>query len=272
MKTKTPADPAKLRKLGRALQRVGRSSGDNLARHAQLRLAVLNSIHGGDWAEGDRLPPETELATATKLSIGTVQRALRDLTDEGVIRRQQGSGSFVASAPHRIDDVAHCRFLDDDGSSVLPVFSKVLGRRAAARNGPWRAHFPEGARVVRLDRLLNVNDEFDVFSRFYFDGGRFKGLASRPIAELAGTNFRLLLIEEAPTPPGGISQTVTLVAAPADIAAHMGRAEGACVAAMEIVRHIAGSDTALYFQQMFVPPTLRKLVTQQQTLANRPIT
>ena len=88
MKTKTPADPAKLRELGRALQRVARTHGGG-PRHAQLRFALLNSIHAGHWTAGDRLPTETDLAAATNFSMGTVQRALRDLTDEGVVRRQQ---------------------------------------------------------------------------------------------------------------------------------------------------------------------------------------
>ena len=188
MKTKTPTAPAKLRELSRALQRTAKTT-EGAALHARLRLAMLHCIHGGHWVAGDRLPTETELVQASSLSMGTVQRALRDLTDEGVVRRQQGSGSFVAHAPHRIDDVAHCRFLNDDGS-VLPVFSRVLSRKAA-RKGPWESHFPMDAAVMRLDRVLNVNDEFDVFSRFYFDGARFKGLASRPVAELAGANFKV---------------------------------------------------------------------------------
>ncbi len=259
MKTKTTADPSKLRELGRTLQRVQRHN-DAMALNAQLRLALLQCIHGGHWVAGDRVPTETELVEATGLSAGTVQRALRDLVEEGVLRRQQGSGSFVAAAPNRIDDVAHCRFLADDGRSLLPVFSRVLGRKLVARRGPWSAHFAQGTEITRLDRVLTVNDEFAVFSRFYFDGGRFRGLASRPIGELAGANFRLLLGQETQVPPGGVSQTMRVIQPTADVARHLGIAEGGGVAQFEIVRHIAGGGGALYYQQMFVPPTTRELV------------
>lgn len=262
MKTKTPTPPAKLRQLSRTLQRV-RSQNKGLALHGQLRLALLQCIHGDHWVAGDRVPTETELIEATSLSAGTVQRALRDLTDEGVLRRQQGSGSFVASAPHRIDDVAHCRFLGDDGGTVLPVFSHILGRKSAPRKGPWNPYFPADAKVVRLDRVLTVNDEFDVFSRFYFDGGRFPGLASRPVSELAGTNFRLLLGQEGQVPAGPVSQCLRLVQASAEVARAMGLAEGSWVAHLEIVRHIAGSHRALYYLQMYVPPTERPLATRE---------
>lgn len=262
MKTKTPADPAKLRELDRVLRRAAARQGGS-ALHAQLRAGILHCVHDGLWVAGDRLPTEAELAAATGLSAGTVQRALRELTDQGVIRRRQGSGSFVASAPHRIDDVAHCRFLDRDGTTVLPVFSRVLARRRAPAAGPWSPWFPPAASVVRLDRVLNVNDEFDVYNRFYFDGERFQGLASRPIGELDGTNFRVLLLQEAQLPPGGVSQTLRLVQAQGDVARRIGVAEGSWLAQLEIVRHVAGASGALYYQQMFVPPTARALVTQE---------
>ena len=70
MKTKTPADPAKLRLLAKAMQRVAKNGGI-LARHTQLRLAILGCIHAGNWTAGDRLPPETELTVATGLSMST---------------------------------------------------------------------------------------------------------------------------------------------------------------------------------------------------------
>lgn len=266
MKTKVAAAPAKLDALARVLGRAARGEGSSLPLHAQLRMALLGSINAGHWTAGERLPTETELVAATGFSLGTVQRALRALTEEGVVRRQQGSGSFVAAGHHRIDDVAHCRFLGDDGKSFLPVFSRVLSRRPWRRTGPWSEHFKgHDAEVVRLDRVLSVNGEFDVFSRFYFDGKRFKGLASRPIGELAGTNFKVLLRQESNVPPGGVSQTLRLVAAPADVASQVGVEPGEHVAMLEIVRHAGGGDDVVYYQQMFVPPVSRQLVTHPAT-------
>lgn len=264
MKIKTPADPAKLDALSRSFRRVSRTRGNGLTLHAQLRTALLDSIHAGHWVAGDRLPPDIDLAAATQLSLGTVQRALRDLTEVGVVRRQQGSGSYVASAPHRIDDVAHCRFLDDEGT-VLPVFSQAVGRRAVGRKGPWNSVFPATARLVRLDRVFSVNDEFHAFSSFYFDGARFPGLATRALPELAGTNFKALLAAEAAVPPGPSSQTMRLVAAAGDVAGHLGVEPGSVVAQLDIARRIAGSVEPFYFMQMFVPPTERRLVTHDES-------
>ena len=261
MKTKIAADPDKLEALVRLLGSAAGGKGATLPRHAQLRMALLTSINAGHWTAGERLPTETDLAAAASLSLGTVQRALRALTEEGVVRRRQGSGSFVAPGHHRIDDVAHCRFIGDDGRTILPVFSHVRSRRLWRPRGPWSVHFTgRGARVVRLDRVLSVNGEFDVYSRFFFDGQRFKGLASRPLGELAGTNFKVLLRQESNVPPGGISQSLQLVPAPADVASRIGVRTGGSLAMLEIVRHAGGGDDVVYYQQMFIPPTSRKLL------------
>lgn len=262
MKTKTPADPATLKALVGQLERAGRGPAASLPLHARLRAAMVGNINAGHWTAGERLPTEAELAAATGLSAGTVQRALHTLTADGIVRRRQGSGSYVAETHHRIDDVAHCRFLGDDGKTLLPVFSRALSRRAWRRAGPWSRHFDaKRAEVVRVDRVLNVNGEFDVYSRFFFDGLRFQGLATRPLGELAGTNFKVLLREEAQVRAGALSQTLQQVAVPADVGSHIGVEPDAMVSLLEIVRHANGGGDVVYFQQMFVPPVARKLVT-----------
>jgi GntR family transcriptional regulator len=49
----------------------------------------------GRYREGDRLPPEHELASMLKVSRGTLRSALRRLEEDGDIVRRQGSGTFV---------------------------------------------------------------------------------------------------------------------------------------------------------------------------------
>jgi GntR family transcriptional regulator len=49
----------------------------------------------GRYREGDRLPPEYELAAMLKVSRGTLRSALRRLEQAGEIVRRQGSGTFV---------------------------------------------------------------------------------------------------------------------------------------------------------------------------------
>lgn len=257
MKTRTAAVPAKIVAVRRALDRL---DGNPQPRYARLRAALLSTIMAGCWKAGDRLPTESELAVTMALSLGTVQRAMAALVNDGVVTRQQGSGSFVSRLRHPIDDIVHCRFLAEDGKSFLPVYSQVLSRRLCRSTGPWSAHFSGGAAtVMRIERILDVNGEFDVYSRFLFDARRFSNLASRPLTELADANFKELLREEFGAPVTRVDQSLQLTAAAPRVAGHIGIAPGDTAAVLEIVGRAGGGDAA-YFQQLFVPPSPRRLV------------
>jgi DNA-binding GntR family transcriptional regulator len=57
--------------------------------------ALRNWLAPGRHREGDRLPPEHDLASMLGVSRGTLRTALRRLEDTGEIVRRQGSGTFV---------------------------------------------------------------------------------------------------------------------------------------------------------------------------------
>jgi DNA-binding GntR family transcriptional regulator len=257
VRTSTTTGPAKLAALAREIEA---RQGQGLSRYEQLRAALVATIQAGHWKPGDRLPTESVLARETPFSLGTVQHALRALVEEGRVTRSKGSGTFVASPSQRVDDVAHCRFLADDGNSILPVFSRVLARTPVKRNGPWTECFPDAnGSLLRVDRIFNVDGQFDVYSRFFFDGARLPGLASRSLADLAGANFRELLRTELElTTRIAITESLEVTAMPASIASHIGLDAGATGAVMEVVASNPGSFT-LYYQQIYIPPSPRKL-------------
>jgi GntR family transcriptional regulator len=57
--------------------------------------ALHNWLAGGRYRQGDRLPPEQEVAMMLGISRGTLRSALRRLEERGEILRRQGSGTFV---------------------------------------------------------------------------------------------------------------------------------------------------------------------------------
>ena len=61
-------------------------------------LATLKDfILEGDYAPGDRLPPERELIVSLGMSRATLRRALDALEREGAIWRHVGKGTFIAA-------------------------------------------------------------------------------------------------------------------------------------------------------------------------------
>ena len=65
-------------------------------RYQQLKDRIIARISRGDLKPGDRVPTENELVDSSNVSRMTANRALRELTDEGYVRRIAGRGSFVA--------------------------------------------------------------------------------------------------------------------------------------------------------------------------------
>ena len=103
-----------------------------LPKYAQLREMLTAAITAGHWKPGDKMPTETELARQTPFSLGTVQKALRALVDEGLVRRAQGSGTFVTEPRQPIDAPLHLRFLGREGGNGGPLFRRGDQRRRAA--------------------------------------------------------------------------------------------------------------------------------------------
>ncbi|EKE45795.1 transcriptional regulator, GntR family [Oceaniovalibus guishaninsula JLT2003] len=64
----------------------------------QIADLVVRQIASGELREGDRLPPERRMAQDHDIAVGTLRRALADLTDRGLIERRQGSGNYVRHA------------------------------------------------------------------------------------------------------------------------------------------------------------------------------
>ncbi|MFC4128700.1 histidine utilization repressor [Nocardia rhizosphaerae] len=72
--------------------------GTEFAAYERVKQLIMAQIAAGRWGEGAQIPSENQLVTALGLSRMTINRALRDLTADGVLNRVMGVGTFVAPA------------------------------------------------------------------------------------------------------------------------------------------------------------------------------
>jgi GntR family histidine utilization transcriptional repressor len=79
----------------------------------EVKASIRRRIAEGGWQPGMRLPSERELVQQFGCARMTVHRALRDLEDEGLIERRQGSGSYVAQL-HPISNLLQVRDIHDE--------------------------------------------------------------------------------------------------------------------------------------------------------------
>lgn len=248
----------------RIFESLLRPDRTGVPKYMRLTNALAEAITSGYWKAGDRLPTEEELAEMTPFSLGTVQRALRNLVDQGIVVRQHGLGSFVAENEPRLEDPWHCRFLDDDGETFLPVYSRVLVREAATGRGEWSRYFPAAdGHVARIDRAISVNNEFTVLTRFFYDSRKLPGLSDARLKELDGLNFKTLIADELSVPITRIAHDVRVEYFNEAVAKVIGVKAGDVGIFLRAAAHM-GETACVYYQEFFIPATQRRLSIPDQ--------
>ena len=79
---------------------------------AQIADGVRQALVAGTVQPGDRLPPGRELANTLAVNLETVQRAYRQLAEEGVVVSRVGRGTRVAESVD-IDELGVTGLVDD---------------------------------------------------------------------------------------------------------------------------------------------------------------
>lgn len=140
-------------------------NGKNLERgvvplYVQLARILRTQINSGEYKPEDILPTEEGLSKAFGVSRITVREALRILTDEGLILRHSGKGTFVAKhsgpgaslwAACSIEDLIH------GGQETRRVY---LGRRflSASHGLAESLQVPANTRMVEVRSLTYVGE------------------------------------------------------------------------------------------------------------------
>jgi GntR family transcriptional regulator len=230
--------------------------GKGSTKHAELSRCLRQAIADGVLTAGDKLPTESDFVAATPYSLGTVQRAIRTLVDEGLVERKPKLGTYVAQRRRKIDQPWHFRFLDGDRKTLLPVYPRVVSRTLIRQRGPWNDYL--SGPLLRIERVVNVNDEFNAYSRFFVDPTRFPIFAEVPLDSLHGENFRALLNTQFAEPLQRICHRIAMIAPAAYVAQAAGIPISQVCTVVEIAAAARGDDF-LYFQELTVPPSDRRL-------------
>lgn len=130
--------------------------------HYQLRELLRGEIVSGRWGVDERLPSERELCEAFDLSRTTVREAIDALVNEGLLRREKGRGTFVAS-PKILEGLLQSPtgFSDSMAEQGIPVETHVLRMEVSA--APYvvaqELRIPTSEPVIIIDRLRSIFDE-----------------------------------------------------------------------------------------------------------------
>lgn len=138
--------------------------------------SVIRMIHENRYVEGDRLPPERELAALLGVSRTTVREALKRLAAWGYIRSVQGGGNYVS----RVSGRTQIEFLE-----VRRAIECETARLAAEHAQP------EDLKAIRIS-LAGMQAEISA-------GGLGVGGDSdfhAAVAKAAGNNAMCMILEQ----------------------------------------------------------------------------
>ena len=134
-------------------------SSDGTLPYEAVKNSIRHRIAEGGWQPGVRLPSERELVQEFGCARMTVHRALRELEDEGLIERRQGSGSYVAEL-HPISNLLQVRDIHDEiverGHRHTTRVCSVAREKADARIAE-AMRLRKGAAVIRC-RLVHLEN------------------------------------------------------------------------------------------------------------------
>ena len=139
-----------------------------VSRESQVPLyhQVANDLRGqiaaGRWQPGDRIPPEPQLIELYGASRVTVRQALALLTQEGLLSRSSGRGTFVrdtkgivAGSGRLTSFTMEMRARGAEPSSRVLAFDVVRADQHTADE----LGLQEGTEVLRLERLRFADGE-----------------------------------------------------------------------------------------------------------------
>jgi DNA-binding GntR family transcriptional regulator len=230
-------------------------AASDVPKHTRLRQALIEAVEAGELPVGSKVMGERQLSEALGLSLGTTQKALGRLMDEGFLVRRQGRGTFVGSMRVPIAGSWHFRFTAPEGGPELPVFASIEERRIETGEGPWsRVLGPDPKGYVMIRRRLDIGGAFHCASRMYLQASRFGKLLRMAARRLGDTNLKAVLAQEFGAPTLHSEGLAFLRSAEAEDAALMGVESGATALQVHITGRSLGR-VPITFQLMTVPQT-----------------
>ena len=175
------------------LLRSWKDTSPQATKYRRLAQALSDCIRSGAYLPGEHLPSETEISAAMPVGLSTVQKALAQLVDEGLIVRRRKVGTVVVDPRHRVPEVHVYRFRDPATGEIMMPFTRVLALKTVptAEYGSLLTEFKE-EHVVRIDRLVWVTGSQPAYGSFFLRRAFAVGMPDTPDG-LHGTSYHRLL-------------------------------------------------------------------------------
>ncbi|KRO00425.1 GntR family transcriptional regulator [Companilactobacillus kimchiensis] len=129
--------------------------------YIQIHNEIRKEIESGKWAVGERIPSERQLSQDFDVSRMTLRQAIQTLVDEGILQRQVGSGTYVASS--KVQEKM-------SGTTSFTEITEGQGKKPSSKTVSYHVADPsiseieklklhEGSQVLRMERIRYADQQ-----------------------------------------------------------------------------------------------------------------
>ncbi|MEW5888976.1 MAG: GntR family transcriptional regulator [Pseudomonadota bacterium] len=158
--------------------------------YKEVKRKITDSLHRGEWKPGEAIPSEKVLAERFGVSLGTVRKAVDELTAENLLIRHQGRGTFVASHDRSRQFFYFFHIVRQDGHKEYPKVELVeFGKGKADSLVAGKLGIAPGARVFRFLNKLSIGGQPAIVDEITVAEERFPGLTEKRLRERPNTLY-----------------------------------------------------------------------------------
>jgi len=151
--------------------------------HQQISEMLIREVAAGRLIEGEKLPPERDMAAKLGIAVGTLRKALADLEGKGLLERIQGSGNYVRTKPE-VESVYSLFRLELAEGGGLPT-ARVLSVDRLPKT-PDMPAFGAAADGHRIRRLRSLGGRPAAVEEIWLDGAKAERIG---IADLSDSLY-----------------------------------------------------------------------------------
>ena len=160
--------------------------------YREVRNRLSDAIRAGEWRPGEAIPIEKKLCERFGVSMGTLRKAVDELTASGLLVRQQGRGTFVARHSQDRYLFSFFHLVGRDGHKAYPEvrFERFEATPADAFEAEVLTVKPR-TRLWVLTNVLSLRGQVTSMDEIHLPSTLFPGLTEQRLRERGTTLYQL---------------------------------------------------------------------------------
>ena len=226
------------------------AESSSLPIYMQTAEMLIREVSSGRLIDGEKLPPEREVASDLGIAVGTLRKALDDLEAKGFLERVHGSGNYVRHNPDAAGVYAFFRLerLQGGGLPTAEILSTERLRKPADL-----PRFGQSDMAHRIRRLRRLSGLAAAMEEIWLDGRWAETIRPEDLSESLYYYYQRslgLLIAR-------VEDRVGVGALPGWSLAEIGLDPGTAVGFVERWSRTADGETVEYSRTWFNPERVR---------------